>query len=225
MTLAFRPRIALHFGCTQFNELMPCQNMHFLAKKNHTTKSAGPLGVKGLGSIWAFWPITTIVNFKPLTQRIGPVSRWKAAHRRRGTPVPDWWGRDFEGAPDTLASLASLGPRRASLQWWPFPWSVFTRVTPGPFPSIHTRLITRGGMEWDGMGGRHFCGALPKRPRDADKVVLCCVVLCWCVCVGLQGNQFVWILFYQLSMAPARKSQNAFKFMGTIRLNGGGPYH
>jgi hypothetical protein len=50
----------------------------FLDLKIHTTKSARPLGVKGLGPISAFWPITN-EDFKPLTQRIGPASRCTAA--------------------------------------------------------------------------------------------------------------------------------------------------
>jgi hypothetical protein len=41
-----------------------------------------PLGVKGLGPISAFWPITS-EDFKPLTQRIGPATRCKATLRGR----------------------------------------------------------------------------------------------------------------------------------------------
>jgi hypothetical protein len=52
--------------------------MHRLLKKNHTTESAWPLGVKWLGPISAFRPITS-ENLKPLTQQIGPTSRCKAA--------------------------------------------------------------------------------------------------------------------------------------------------
>jgi hypothetical protein len=39
---------------------------------------ARPLGVKWLGPIWSFWPITS-EDFKPLTQRIGLASMFKAA--------------------------------------------------------------------------------------------------------------------------------------------------
>jgi hypothetical protein len=39
---------------------------------------AWPLGVKGLGPISTFWPITS-EDFKPLTRRIGPTSRCKAS--------------------------------------------------------------------------------------------------------------------------------------------------
>jgi hypothetical protein len=39
--------------------------------KTYTTKSARPLGVKGLGPILAFWPITS-EDFEPLTQRNWP---------------------------------------------------------------------------------------------------------------------------------------------------------
>ena len=54
-------------------------NMYaFFDLKIHTTKSARPLGAKGLGLILAFWPITSEV-FKPLTQRIGLASRCNAA--------------------------------------------------------------------------------------------------------------------------------------------------
>jgi hypothetical protein len=52
----------------------------FFKSKNHTNKLARPLGVKGLGPIWAFWPITS-EDFKPLTQRIGPASKCKAVLR------------------------------------------------------------------------------------------------------------------------------------------------
>jgi hypothetical protein len=48
--------------------------------KIHTTKSAQPLGVKGLGLISTFWPIAS-ENFKPYTQRIGLASRYKATLR------------------------------------------------------------------------------------------------------------------------------------------------
>jgi hypothetical protein len=68
----------LDFGCTQYNELGPCHKIHFLNEKNHTTKSARPIGVKGLGLIRAFWPITS-EDFKPLTQQIGLASGCKAA--------------------------------------------------------------------------------------------------------------------------------------------------
>jgi hypothetical protein len=50
----------------------------FFYQKIHTTKSAWPLGVKKLGPISAFWPITS-EDFKPLSQRIGLASRCKAA--------------------------------------------------------------------------------------------------------------------------------------------------
>jgi hypothetical protein len=59
--------------------------------KNHTTKSARPLGLKGLGRIWAFWPITS-EDFKPLTQQIGPASRCKAALKL----VHEWSGTCFQ---------------------------------------------------------------------------------------------------------------------------------
>jgi hypothetical protein len=39
---------------------------------------ARPLGVKGLGPIWAFWPITS-EGIKPLTQWIGPAPRCRVA--------------------------------------------------------------------------------------------------------------------------------------------------
>jgi hypothetical protein len=41
--------LALHFGCTQFNELGPCHNIHFLIKKsNH---QIGPASrCKGVGT-------------------------------------------------------------------------------------------------------------------------------------------------------------------------------
>ena len=68
--------LALHFGCTQFNALGPCQTMHFFDQKCHTTQWAWPLGAKGFGPILAFWPITS-EEFKPLTQQVGPSSRCK----------------------------------------------------------------------------------------------------------------------------------------------------
>jgi hypothetical protein len=82
------PKLALQFGCTQFNDLGPCHNIHFLIKKMLTTKSAPPLGGKGLGPVWAFWPITS-EDLKPLTPRIGPASRCKAALNPSFYPI-EW---------------------------------------------------------------------------------------------------------------------------------------
>jgi hypothetical protein len=54
----------------------------FFDEKIHTTKSTWPFGVKRLGPISTFWPITS-EDFKPLTRRNIPASRCKATRMIR----------------------------------------------------------------------------------------------------------------------------------------------
>jgi hypothetical protein len=70
--------LALHFGCTQFNELGPCHNIHSLIKKISYHQIGPASRCKGVGT-----DLSLLANhskdFKPLTQRIGLASRCKAA--------------------------------------------------------------------------------------------------------------------------------------------------
>jgi hypothetical protein len=67
MTWAPRPRIGPPFWVHPIQRAWAMLDHAFFDIKIHITKSAWPLGVKGLGPISAFWPITS-GNVKPLTQ-------------------------------------------------------------------------------------------------------------------------------------------------------------
>jgi hypothetical protein len=125
--------LTFHFGCTQSNELGPCRNIHSSIKKIIPPNRSNPLGVKGLGPIWAFWPITSD-NSKPLRASPGEVpsgppkiiytnvfsvaglgggtgsvwsSPWAPAYGQPYSPNLEYWARSPEWLPTRQRHLLS----------------------------------------------------------------------------------------------------------------------
>jgi hypothetical protein len=85
---------------------------------------ARPLGVKGLGPISAFWPITS-KDFKPLAQGIGLASRYKGVRTDFNLLANHYSSEDFKPLTQRIGPASRC---KAALSVPPLRWASFNFI-------------------------------------------------------------------------------------------------